>query len=156
MRNPNVTVRWRGVMEKCTYCIQRISAARINSENDNRQIRDREIQTACQQACPANAIIFGDLNDPNSQRLKIKIAPAEFCDAWEIEHASPHDLSGQAEKSQTQTLRMNGIFQNTNSIDPPACQEVPAAWISIADSWPSGQNYETVTETIGSIVLEAT
>jgi MoCo/4Fe-4S cofactor protein with predicted Tat translocation signal len=78
MRNPNVTVRWRGVMEKCTYCIQRISAARINSENENRQIRDGEIQTACQQVCPANAIVFGDLSDPNSTVSKLKAHPLNF------------------------------------------------------------------------------
>ncbi|HTR42321.1 MAG TPA: TAT-variant-translocated molybdopterin oxidoreductase [Pseudomonadales bacterium] len=78
MRNPNVTVRWRGVMEKCTYCIQRISAARINSENENRQIREGEIQTACQQVCPANAIVFGDLNGPNSRVSKLKAHPLNF------------------------------------------------------------------------------
>ncbi|HYX40352.1 MAG TPA: 4Fe-4S dicluster domain-containing protein, partial [Pyrinomonadaceae bacterium] len=67
MRNPEVSVRSRGVMEKCTYCIQRIQNAKIDSEKENnRQIRDGEIQTACQSACPTNAIIFGNLNDQNS------------------------------------------------------------------------------------------
>jgi MoCo/4Fe-4S cofactor protein with predicted Tat translocation signal len=78
MRNPNVTVRWRGVMEKCTYCIQRISAARINSENENRKIRDGEIKTACQQVCPANAIVFGDLSDANSRVSKLKSHKLNF------------------------------------------------------------------------------
>jgi Fe-S-cluster-containing dehydrogenase component len=78
MWNPNVTVRWRGVMEKCTYCLQRISAARINSENQNRTIREGEIQTACQQVCPANAIVFGDLNDPNSRVSKLRSHPLNF------------------------------------------------------------------------------
>jgi MoCo/4Fe-4S cofactor protein with predicted Tat translocation signal len=78
MWNPNVTVRWRGVMEKCTYCLQRISAARINSENQNRTIREGEIQTACQQVCPANAIVFGDLNDPNSRVSQLRSHPLNF------------------------------------------------------------------------------
>lgn len=78
MWNPNVTVRWRGVMEKCTYCLQRISAARINAENENRQIREGEIQTACQQVCPAQAIVFGNLNDPNSRVTKLKSHPLDF------------------------------------------------------------------------------
>ncbi len=78
MRNPNVTVRWRGVMEKCTYCIQRISAARINSEEAGRAVRDGEIITACQQACPAQAIIFGDLNDANSRVSRLKQHPLDY------------------------------------------------------------------------------
>jgi molybdopterin-containing oxidoreductase family iron-sulfur binding subunit len=66
LRNPDVTVRSRGVMEKCTYCIQRITRARIQAEKENRPINDGEVLTACQAACPTNAIVFGNLNDPNS------------------------------------------------------------------------------------------
>jgi molybdopterin-containing oxidoreductase family iron-sulfur binding subunit len=73
MRNPEVSVRSRGVMEKCTYCIQRIAEGRITAEREgNRKLRDGEVITACQQACPAGAIVFGDLNDPNSRVSKIK------------------------------------------------------------------------------------
>jgi MoCo/4Fe-4S cofactor protein with predicted Tat translocation signal len=78
MYNPDVTVRWRGVMEKCTYCIQRISRARITAEKENRQIREGEIQTACQQACPANAIVFGDLNAPGSKVAGLKSHPLDY------------------------------------------------------------------------------
>jgi len=72
MRNPEVTVRSRGVMEKCTYCVQRINNVRIDAEKQDRPIRDGEIITACQQACPSEAIIFGNANDPNSRVAKLK------------------------------------------------------------------------------------
>ena len=72
MRNPNVTVRSRGVMEKCSYCVQRITQHRIDAEREDRMIGDGELQTACQQSCPANAIIFGNINDPNSRVAKLK------------------------------------------------------------------------------------
>ncbi|HZZ39654.1 MAG TPA: TAT-variant-translocated molybdopterin oxidoreductase [Acidobacteriaceae bacterium] len=72
MRNPDVSVRSRGVMEKCSYCVQRIEAVKIEADKENRPIRDGEIRTACQQACPTNAIIFGNINDKTSQVAKIK------------------------------------------------------------------------------------
>ncbi len=65
--NPEVTVRSRGVMEKCTFCVQRITRTRIEANNDRRRIEDGEVKTACQQACPTDAIVFGDLNDDKSR-----------------------------------------------------------------------------------------
>jgi MoCo/4Fe-4S cofactor protein with predicted Tat translocation signal len=78
LRNPNVTVRSRGVMEKCTYCVQRINAARIQAKTEDREIRDGEVVTACQAACPAQAIVFGNLNDPRSRVAKLKAHPLTY------------------------------------------------------------------------------
>src|SRR6185369_8663717 len=71
MRNPDVSVRSRGVMEKCSYCVQRINAAKSEADKENRPIRDGEIVTACQQACSASVITFGNLNDKNSKVAKL-------------------------------------------------------------------------------------
>jgi Fe-S-cluster-containing dehydrogenase component len=78
LHNPDVTVRSRGVMEKCSYCIQRITEARKQAEKDNRPIQDGEVVTACQAACPTNSIIFGNLNDASSQVARQRSLPRNY------------------------------------------------------------------------------
>ncbi len=78
MRNPDVTVRSRGVMEKCTYCVQRINQARGEAIREERSIRDGEVLTACQSACPTEAIVFGDINDPKSRVAQQKASKLNY------------------------------------------------------------------------------
>jgi len=76
--NPQVTVRGVGVMEKCTFCVQRITEEKFKATNQGESLEGGKIQTACQQACPAGAITFGDLNDPNSKIAKMHASPRAF------------------------------------------------------------------------------
>jgi molybdopterin-containing oxidoreductase family iron-sulfur binding subunit len=84
LRNPEVTVRSRGVMEKCSYCVQRISAARIAAKIEQVEgggelaIEDGSLQTACQQACPTEAIVFGNISDPESQVARLRADPLSY------------------------------------------------------------------------------
>ena len=78
MHNPDVTVRARGVMEKCTYCMQRVNEGRIQAEKEDRLLRDGEVVTACQQACPTNAIIFGDIRNTKSAVSRLKQEPHTY------------------------------------------------------------------------------
>jgi Fe-S-cluster-containing dehydrogenase component len=83
-RNPDVSVRSRGVMEKCTYCVQRINAARIQSKREDREIRDGEILTACQSVCPTDSIVFGNINDPNSRVSQLKASQRNYVTLEEL------------------------------------------------------------------------
>jgi MoCo/4Fe-4S cofactor protein with predicted Tat translocation signal len=78
MRNPDVTVRSRGVMEKCTYCVQRIRTGQIAAQLEDRPIRDGDVVTACQAACPAGAIVFGDLTDRAAQATRLRAEPLHY------------------------------------------------------------------------------
>ena len=84
MRNPEVTIRSRGVMEKCTYCVQRINNVRIDAEKQNRPIRDGEIVTACESACPTEAFTFGNANDPASRVGKLKAQQRSYAILGEV------------------------------------------------------------------------
>jgi molybdopterin-containing oxidoreductase family iron-sulfur binding subunit len=77
-QNPDVTVRSRGVMEKCTYCLQRISEAKIEAKRDNKELKDGDVVAACQQACPTNAIVFGNIIDPESKVNKLKKSDRKY------------------------------------------------------------------------------
>jgi molybdopterin-containing oxidoreductase family iron-sulfur binding subunit len=87
--NPDVTVRSRGVMEKCTFCVHRIKSKRIEVKNEGRELKDGDIKTACQETCPTGAIIFGDLNDPNSEVSKIFKTEKRAYALLEEWHAAP-------------------------------------------------------------------
>ncbi len=77
--NPEATVRMRGVMEKCTYCVQRIQEKRIELKAQGRRwMKDGDVQVACQQTCPSDAIVFGNLNDTESQVAKLKVSPRNY------------------------------------------------------------------------------
>jgi molybdopterin-containing oxidoreductase family iron-sulfur binding subunit len=84
-RNPDVTVRGRGVMEKCTYCVQRIRGAEVDADKEDRPIREGEVVTACQQACPSNAIVFGNMKDPDSAVAKLRRSPRNYALLGELD-----------------------------------------------------------------------
>ena len=101
LANPNVTVRQKGVMEKCNYCIQRMNRARIDAEKENRPVRDGEILTACQQVCPTEALVFGDINDPASKVAKLKAEQLNYGLLEELNTRPTDDLPREAHEPRT-------------------------------------------------------
>ena len=82
--NPEVSVRVRGVMEKCTYCVQRIKEVKLVASNEKRTLRDGDITPACAQACPTDAIVFGDLNDKKSRVAKLQTLARSYQMLFEL------------------------------------------------------------------------
>ena len=76
--NPDVTVRSRGVIEKCSFCVQRINEAKLKAKLENRQLEEGELKTACQESCPGDAILFGDMNNPDSEIAKLLTNPRTY------------------------------------------------------------------------------
>ncbi len=82
--NPDVTVRGRGVMEKCTYCVQRIRREEIRARDEGRDLERDQVVTACQQACPTQAIVFGDIADPESAVSRLRESPLRYDELHEL------------------------------------------------------------------------
>ena len=124
--NPEVTVRGRGVMEKCTYCVQRISRVRIEAKKEQREIRDGEVITACQQVCPTDAIIFGDINNPNSEVSRLREEPHDYSLLGEL-NTRPRTTYLARVKNTNPAIRVSGPEEAPAKELAPEATVVPQA-----------------------------
>ena len=149
MRNPDVTVRSRGVMEKCSYCVQRIEAAKIEADKENREVRDGDIVTACQQACPTSAITFGNINDKTSKVAKLK--------AEERDYQVLADLNFRPRTSYTAgVINPNpelGIMATKSPMHDPKLDPMIDPRTGEYAVIAPGHNFKSVTQKIAGIVL---
>jgi molybdopterin-containing oxidoreductase family iron-sulfur binding subunit len=130
-RNPNVTVRSRGVMEKCTYCVQRINRARQDSKVEGRTIEDGEIKTACQQACPTDAIVFGNINDPDSRVAQLK---AESTNYGVLAELNTHPRTTYLAQVKNPNAALETELPGMEKEEPRALPKVPAKDMSETNS----------------------
>jgi molybdopterin-containing oxidoreductase family iron-sulfur binding subunit len=117
-----VTVRSRGVMEKCTYCVQRIRTGQIQAEIAGTPIRDGDVRSACQQACPTQAIVFGDMNDPNSEVAKRKTLPLDYSLLAEL-NTKPRTTYLAALRNPNPALEAEAPVAGVDRREPPAFPE---------------------------------
>jgi Fe-S-cluster-containing dehydrogenase component len=155
-RNPDVSVRSRGVMEKCTYCVQRIEQARITAHNDGRPIRDGEIQTACQSVCPTQAIVFGDINDPGSAVSKLKADHRDYALTGEI-NTRPRTTYLARSRTRTPSWRDRRPGEASTMAEQPIRGAQPTVHVPHPEMHAllaPGHDFATVTEKISSLVLQ--